>query len=340
MAEASAGRLEPASNSRSSRLADVPAHELATELLARLADGEPLHVRDTAAEIHGALSMRLERVGDLPHNRYARARIAQTFGHNERFWRGHGDPIRDATIVELGCGSLHPLANLLVYVLLGARRGIGVDLDPPTAPELSCHAMARLCGYLLTEPRLVVGDLDVDRRAIADALDGFDLARLWAGDPAGIDSRRLTLLQESATNLSIDTASVDFAFSISFFEHLPDPDAAIRELARITRPGGLGHHAIDGLDHRHYGQPDLHPLAFLEEEPDATLVGGCNRIRPLEYPAFFERHGFEVLEVGGRVETAFDEARRERLVGRFRELPAATLRTGQASVFVRRLPNG
>jgi SAM-dependent methyltransferase len=43
---------------------------------------------------------------------------------------------------------------------------------------------------------------------------------------------------EDCARLSLDSASVDVALSLDVFEHVPDPDAGFRELARVLKPGG------------------------------------------------------------------------------------------------------
>jgi Methyltransferase domain len=43
---------------------------------------------------------------------------------------------------------------------------------------------------------------------------------------------------EDCARLSLDSATVDVAVSLDVFEHVPDPDAGFRELARVLKPGG------------------------------------------------------------------------------------------------------
>ena len=64
---------------------------------------------------------------------------------------------------------------------------------------------------------------------------GIDLS---AGMLAKAAARGLEVVQASATELPIATASVDVAYSFKVLAHIPDITAAMREMARVVRPGG------------------------------------------------------------------------------------------------------
>ncbi len=51
-------------------------------------------------------------------------------------------------------------------------------------------------------------------------------------------SRGLAVAQASATDLPIATGSVDVAYSFKVLAHIPDISGALREMARVVRPGG------------------------------------------------------------------------------------------------------
>jgi ubiquinone/menaquinone biosynthesis C-methylase UbiE len=79
---------------------------------------------------------------------------------------------------------------------------------------------------------------------------GLILGRVaqFASHAAGIDlsggmlakaaARGLSVAQASATELPIKTASVDVAYSFKVLAHIPDIQGAMREMARVVRPGG------------------------------------------------------------------------------------------------------
>jgi ubiquinone/menaquinone biosynthesis C-methylase UbiE len=78
--------------------------------------------------------------------------------------------------------------------------------------------------------------LILDRTArFARTATGIDLS---GGMLAKAAHRGLRVAQASATELPIATASVDVAYSFKVLAHIPDIAGAMREMARITRPGG------------------------------------------------------------------------------------------------------
>jgi ubiquinone/menaquinone biosynthesis C-methylase UbiE len=64
---------------------------------------------------------------------------------------------------------------------------------------------------------------------------GVDLS---GGMLAPAHARGLAVAQASATALPIATASVDVAYSFKVLAHIPDIQGALREMARVVRPGG------------------------------------------------------------------------------------------------------
>jgi ubiquinone/menaquinone biosynthesis C-methylase UbiE len=64
---------------------------------------------------------------------------------------------------------------------------------------------------------------------------GIDLS---AGMLAKAQQRGLRVAQASATALPIATGSVDVAYSFKVLAHIPDIQGALREMARVVRPGG------------------------------------------------------------------------------------------------------
>jgi ubiquinone/menaquinone biosynthesis C-methylase UbiE len=78
--------------------------------------------------------------------------------------------------------------------------------------------------------------LILDRVArFARAARGIDLS---GGMLARAAARGLSVAQASATELPIATASVDVAYSFKVLAHIPDIAGALREMARVVRPGG------------------------------------------------------------------------------------------------------
>lgn len=95
----------------------------------------------------------------------------------------------------------------------------------------------------------------------------------------------------------IEDSTIDISISNACFEHFVYPELAVKELARITKKGGIGFHQIDLRDHRNYEKP-LDFLTF----PDKLFFkimkmtdARCgNRLRYNEYNEIFEEAGFSV----------------------------------------------
>jgi SAM-dependent methyltransferase len=299
---------------RSPRLNQVPLAELSGEMLGRIIEG----AFDTEATVvlGNQLQDALASALDIHRNRMSR-----------RCYRDVGIlpqlalldlSLDGATVVDVGCGSRNPYGVLFLLLMLGARRGVAIDLDPIQDRERAVKALAECAAMMLVDPHGLVGDYPIERAKVLENIGSFDLARLRAGDATGLDGARLEYRQEAAGQLSIRDSEADLVVSKSFLEHVEDADAVIADLARITRVGGMGIHLIDGVDHRRYAQPNLHPLEFLAETSEAPIVWGCNRIRPLDFVPIFERHGFEVMAVLPYEVIEIDPARHKAMAEPFR----------------------
>jgi 2-polyprenyl-6-hydroxyphenyl methylase/3-demethylubiquinone-9 3-methyltransferase len=96
----------------------------------------------------------------------------------------------------------------------------------------------------------------------------------------------------------IPESSVDITLSNAVLEHVYNPTEAIRNLARISKPGAVGYHQVDFRDHTDFSKP----LEFLLLEDEAFAIefsqkqGECgNRYRPHEVARLFEESGFSVV---------------------------------------------
>jgi SAM-dependent methyltransferase len=109
-------------------------------------------------------------------------------------------------------------------------------------PEYTEQILPLIAQHLPSSGRLLdvgCGEGQVARVAAAAGLDvlGIDpaltqvaVARERGGGP--------TYAQGSATDLGVEDDSFDAAVACLVFEHIPDVDAALAEVARVLRPGG------------------------------------------------------------------------------------------------------
>lgn len=334
------GRLIHHNLTSSTDLAHVSLGDLGAELLNRLTKSAS-HDSRKDLERHLQLLTKLhdvtETLMDVPENRRSVAHFASQFRFAHHCWKTHRIPFQGAVHVDIGCGSVNPLARMFTHLMLGAKRIVGIDLDMPTALEESARNLARLASAAILDPSRLYGDYPITSKDVLANLEGFDLAKLQRGDPAGAPPARMALLQKPIEATGLEKASVDVIVSNSVFEHVSDIDATLAELARITKPGGFGLHGIDTVDHRWYGEPHLHQLDFLTIPSKEKIVFGCNRVRLFEFPAYFKRHGFEVLDHWFHNKIAITPEFRARLVAPWKSMSDEQLDTTWAQVLIRRV---
>ncbi len=85
---------------------------------------------------------------------------------------------------------------------------------------------------------------------------------------------KIEFLIADAQELQFREDWFDFCFSQNAFEHIPDPEKALRELVRVTRPGGLIYLMFDPLWTADSGSHFLHYIG----EPWAHLIENDDQI--------------------------------------------------------------
>jgi SAM-dependent methyltransferase len=238
--------------------------------------------------------------------------------------------------VELGCGSLNPFGTLFLFLMLGARRGVGVDLDAIQDEKVALSALADLAAFLLIDPYRILADHPVTRKTILDNIGSFDLAKLSSGDSDGIDRDRLSFKQETFHSISLEDGEADVVYSNSFLEHVSQAEAGVTELSRITRPGGMGIHNIDLTDHKRYGDPSHPMLAFLQDDSGEELVDHSNRLRLPDFVRMFERQGFDILATRVWLNADMSAELRSTFAEPFRSMELADLEAAGAVIVTRR----
>ena len=313
------GRFEAAFNPVLRRFST---EDIAGALLSRL-DGDPksasyaelMRLHHVLDELHAALGRSL----DVHSNRFSSQLIAGLLHFVRHCWQQHGIRIEGATHADMGCGSLAPLGRMFAHLMLGAERGLAFELDPPQNPARAVRHLADLASAALIDPERVLPGWGLVRHDILDRLLDFDLAKLAKGDISGIP-QRLQFMQRSILDTGLQDGEVDVIFSNSVLEHVAPMDELMEEWRRILSPGGYCVHGIDMADHRSYGNPAVHRLQFLEEQDPAPIVHECNRMRWVDFPQLFERHGFEVVEVWPIVAEPLDDARHSKFVEPWRSM--------------------
>ncbi|MEJ1165341.1 methyltransferase domain-containing protein [Variovorax sp. CCNWLW186] len=331
-----AGHLTHFGASQNSSLKSVSTGELFSELISRTSSDVKATTEEEGYLAH-QLCGNLRRFSDVHLNRHSITNLKNVCSAFLRPNINHRLPIKDSTWVELGCGSVNPWSFSFLLLALGAKRAIPIDLDPVGDPGQACRTLAEMVKTLLVDPALIIGaDLTgVSQQDILNNLHGFGLKELSDGSMSGIVESRLDYRIESVYALTVPRESADVVVSNAFFEHVPDVNRAVESIARITKPGGYGVHIIDTIDHWFYGDPDSGPLDFLKVDPAEPLVNGCNRVRPKEFPAIFEKHGFEVLHASYGNVVPLTEDERRTFAPRWSSMPLEDLASTLINIVVR-----
>jgi 2-polyprenyl-3-methyl-5-hydroxy-6-metoxy-1,4-benzoquinol methylase len=195
--------------------------------------------------------------------------------------------------------------------VLGPFAKWAFDINVPLEHTNGLRVIDVGCGF---------GDLLIYLKSRGCETLGVDLDARAAEQAArhGVDIR-VGLL----TDLKLPTASFDVAVMCHSLEHVPDPAADLRELARVVRPGGRLHIAVpngasaglrvEGLDWAHLSHP-LHVWFF-----DASTLG-----------TLVERHGFRIV---GQPYATSRWHHVSRWVSRMRSAPGqATLQLGRLAM--------
>jgi SAM-dependent methyltransferase len=316
------------------------AAELATALVAKLGhapqgsydDGQRLF--EALEQIRDAIEAPLNSI----HSRYSLLLTKAWFDAVDQAWRHRGLRLHGGVHVDIGCGAVHPYGRMFSHLMAGAKQAFCLELDTIQNPVRAVRRLAQMAAAALLDPTRVFGDFPIDRATILHNLAGFDLARLERGDATGIPAERLQLLPRPIEATGLPTASVDLVTSNSVLEHIVDIDAALVELARILRPGGMAIHGIDVRDHRWYEDPTLDPLQFLTEPSSLPMVDHCNRLRLCQFEAAFARHGFRISDCWPEHVVTISPELRAKLVEPWRSMPDADLATTWAIYLVHREP--
>lgn len=139
-----------------------------------------------------------------------------------------GRPVEGCDVLEVGSGQ-----RSAFRYLLGARNNyIGIDIEP--APS----------GNVVKDFRDDIRDRGFSRAAKNAIKNATGLSRKYdktMRNMIGVTEVDTEFRVMDAENMEFADNSFDVVVSHNVFEHLPDPVAVMREVARVLKPGGVAH---------------------------------------------------------------------------------------------------
>jgi SAM-dependent methyltransferase len=151
-------------------------------------------------------------------------------------------PAPDGTVVDVGCGNGMYLRELVSRGFPG--RILGLDLS---AGMLSA-ARHRLTAAAPPDPAASPGAAAPPGPAASPGAAGPH-GRAAPPGPAGPRAAAAALAVADATALPLANGAVTLALAMHMLYHVPDPVDAVRELRRVTRPGGRVVIGLNGPGH-------------------------------------------------------------------------------------------
>ncbi len=240
-------------------------------------------------------------------------------------WRQYGTGNVAPVVLEIGPGT--SIAQGVAFAMRGAQKYYGLDIyrDPKFYDAPGYESVA----FLLD----AVAPGTVRRKAA-------DVFRVEDGKVRFNPERMEFLYPHHSHDIPLAAGSVDYAFSNAVFEHIADPEATIRALWRVLKPGGVTAHQIDMRDHRDFSKPfeflKLDAIDWKKLSADIPAHMYMNRWRLAEFRAAFERHGFEILAMDINLRIPVSEELRGALAPEFRKRSLEDLSAVGAMVVARR----
>jgi SAM-dependent methyltransferase len=147
-------------------------------------------------------------------------------------------PVPSGTVVDVGCGNGMYLAELTRRGFSG--RVLGVDLS---------FGMLAAARDRLAAPGPAGGPAGEHVPTEQHGSTGQHDGSTGQHGPTGPSASRIALANGDATALPVADNAADLAFAMHMLYHVPDPAEALRELRRVTRPGGRVVIVLNGAGH-------------------------------------------------------------------------------------------
>lgn len=206
---------------------------------------------------------------------------------------GIGKPLRDQTLVEIGCGQWQ--ANVKLFAAMG-NIAIGVDPELPPQSLTDYPRFIRECG-LQRGIKTGLNELLL-RRKFDRRLE--ELSNL-PPRPSGIRVHRL-----GGETLPIESGSVDAVYSDNVFEHISDVPSVTAEINRILRPGGFMYVIVHPFA-AYSGGHHLSVVSHGAGESDGGGIPAWDHLRENKFPSGTYLNGLRAPEYQAIFDGVFPE---------------------------------
>lgn len=258
------------------------------------------------------------------------ARNLRAFLVAVRTIEGTGRGFKGADVLEVGCGNT--LVPALFSCLLGAASVTALDtVAQPNLFHASQYTdlVAYLAGHF--------AELPLPGQSLGSAVGRLDSLVRIEQDAFRLATDRIDVrVPFDVCDLEAGPERFDIQFSTVVFEHLEDPERAVRALSASARPGAVGYHQIDLSGHQgEQGMPEFYRLSRREcREQYGRLC--TNTLRKGEWEALFQKYGWEIIDSAAGDILAPDALRAGALHEDFARLPEEDLCCLYLSLLVRR----
>jgi SAM-dependent methyltransferase len=154
-------------------------------------------------------------------------------------------------------------------------------------------------------------DIIGDEALRKDALYRYDDLFVRKGDRIFIDSNKIEFIHPmDMCRMNYESNSFDLVISFSVLEHVLKPEAAISEVARCLKPGGICYHTVITQDHRSFskvgnkGPFSYRKYSSTEWKRIAENRFYQNRLLPVEWKCLHKKNSLNIKKY--RIENRFE----------------------------------
>jgi ubiquinone/menaquinone biosynthesis C-methylase UbiE len=236
------------------------------------------------------------------------------------FWTGH--TVNSRPFISARQSARYLQWRFRQYPRFRELSGLYGQHDGQTVLDYGCGPGNDVVGFTLHTGAARIVGADVSPAALALAAQRLSL------HPQAAGRVELVQLAEEDPTLPLEDASVDFLSSQGVIHHTSDPEAVLRELARVTRPGAAASIMVYNRDSTWFHLATAYELQIVQgrwaDEPideafrHNTDGPDCPISRawaPATFVAMCEAAGFEATFLGGYPSRMELDANR-RLLGR------------------------